>query len=405
MRIRAVLVRLHRYAGLATALFLVVAGLTGSVIAFSGELDAWLNPKLYRAQSQGTPLGPDELARRIERALPDAYVSYIARDNAPGETVLVNVEGRGGKELGYGQVFTDPVTGHIQGTREWGACCFSREHVIPFLYLTHYSLSVPGTWGVLVMGVVSLVWMLDCFVGFALTLPRAGPWMVKWKPSWLVKPGASAHRFTVDIHRAAGLWLWLALFAVAMSGVALNLPDQVFRPMVSAFSPLKPSALQIAARRQRTHPLPASLSFADAVIAAQRHMGRTLPVFGLLHYPEYGAYGVGLREANLDGRDGLGANWIYLDDRTGRILTADIIGQGSAGDVFLQWQFPLHSGRIIGLPGRILIAICGLAVAMLSVTGILIWLKKHRAAKLHRRRAVSRPQAGNGNTGIWTLSN
>lgn len=387
MRVRAVLVRLHRYAGLATALFLVVAGLTGSIIAFSGELDAWLNPQLFRAQSQGgVPLSPDELARRIETALPDASVSYIARDNAPGETVLVNVEGRNGKELDYGQVFADPVTGRVQGTREWGACCFSAKQIIPFLYKTHYSLSAPGVWGVLIMGIASLVWMIDCFVGFTLTLPRSGPWLAKWKPSWLVKPGASTHRFTVDIHRAAGLWLWAVLFVVAMSGVALNLPDQVFRPVVSFFSPLKPSALEVGVKRFTAKPLPAKLNFADAIAIAKHHMGRTLPVFGLLHYPSYGAYGVGLREAASNGRDGMGSNWIYLDDRTGAILTADIIGKGSAGDVFLQAQFPLHSGRIIGLTGRILISVGGLVVAMLSITGVLIWLKKHRANAMHRQR-------------------
>jgi hypothetical protein len=40
-------------------------------------------------------------------------------------------------------------------------------------------------------------------------------------------------------------------------------------------------------------------------------------------------------------------------------------------------QFPLHSGRIIGLPGRILICLLGLAVAGLSITGVYIWLRKH----------------------------
>ncbi|MNN88395.1 hypothetical protein D3C81_2060750 [compost metagenome] len=42
-------------------------------------------------------------------------------------------------------------------------------------------------------------------------------------------------------------------------------------------------------------------------------------------------------------------------------------------------QFPLHSGRILGLPGRILISIMGLLVAMLSVTGVVIWWKKRKA--------------------------
>ena len=41
-------VRLHRYAGLATALFLLVAGLSGALLAFNHELDAALNPAMLR---------------------------------------------------------------------------------------------------------------------------------------------------------------------------------------------------------------------------------------------------------------------------------------------------------------------------------------------------------------------
>ena len=46
-------------------------------------------------------------------------------------------------------------------------------------------------------------------------------------------------------------------------------------------------------------------------------------------------------------------------------------------------QFPLHSGRILGLPRRILISLMGLVVAMLSVTGVVIWWKK-RAARVRQ---------------------
>jgi uncharacterized iron-regulated membrane protein len=44
---RSVLVLLHRWFGLATALFLFVAGATGAVISWDHELDEWLNPQLY----------------------------------------------------------------------------------------------------------------------------------------------------------------------------------------------------------------------------------------------------------------------------------------------------------------------------------------------------------------------
>ena len=61
---------------------------------------------------------------------------------------------------------------------------------------------------------------------------RARPFLAKWKPSWLIKFGASGHRIVFDVHRAVGLWFWGLLLAIAMSAVYLNLPDQIFRPVV-----------------------------------------------------------------------------------------------------------------------------------------------------------------------------
>lgn len=54
-------------------------------------------------------------------------------------------------------------------------------------------------------------------------------------------------------------------------------------------------------------------------------------------------------------------------------------GEGTAGDIFLQLQFPLHSGEIAGLAGRIVICVTGILVAALSVTGVLVWARKRRA--------------------------
>jgi uncharacterized iron-regulated membrane protein len=51
----------------------------------------------------------------------------------------------------------------------------------------------------------------------------------------------------------------------------------------------------------------------------------------------------------------------------------------------------VHSGRILGLPGRILISFMGLVVAMLSVTGVVIWWRKRAARLSVRRKAVALP--------------
>ncbi|HKU00564.1 MAG TPA: PepSY-associated TM helix domain-containing protein, partial [Paraburkholderia sp.] len=100
------------------------------------------------------------------------------------------------------------------------------------------------------------------------------------------------------------------------------------------------------------------------------------------------AYGVGYFAAGNDHGDaGLGNPWLVMNARTGEVIARQIPGRGSAGDIFIQAQFPLHSGRIAGLPGRIAISFTGVAVALLSVTGVLIWLKKARA----RRKSACKP--------------
>ncbi|MGO4612182.1 PepSY domain-containing protein, partial [Variovorax sp. 2RAF20] len=63
--------------------------------------------------------------------------------------------------------------------------------------------------------------------------------------------------------------------------------------------------------------------------------------------------------------------------------------KGTAADIFVQAPFPLHSGRILGIPGRILISLTGLVVAALSVTGVVIWLKKRRARVLRKKPAAA----------------
>ena len=67
---RSILVLLHRYIGLATAIFLFLAGITGSILAFHHELDEWLNPEFYHTTSEGPVLAPGTLVERVEQANP-----------------------------------------------------------------------------------------------------------------------------------------------------------------------------------------------------------------------------------------------------------------------------------------------------------------------------------------------
>lgn len=379
--IRAILTRLHRYGGLALAIFLVSSGLTGSLIVFYAELDRALNPDLYAVPESAARLMPSALAARVERQLPGAKVTLLSLP-PPGRASEVWVVPTG-KALAYNQVFADPATGTVKGKRLWGAAGLTRAALMPMLYLFHYSLMLPGVIGIFLMGIVGCLWTIDCFVAFALTLPRARPFWTKWRPAWRIKSGAGPYRLNFDLHRAGGLWLWGLLLILATSGVALNLPDQVFRPVLKVFTTLSPTLHDLRPPKPRS--APALLSFDDALrLGRAKVPGDYVPRW-LFREDEHAIIGVGYGGTGDRGLDGFGLSYRYFDDRSGAEVLRQEAGKGRPADIYAGMQYQLHSGRILGWPGRILVCLSGLLVAMLSVTGVVIWNRKRRAKILPRR--------------------
>lgn len=114
---RAFLVLLHRYIGLATALFLLMAGLTGSILAFNHELDEWLNPGFYTASADGQRLPPGTLVDKLQAEHPRLQVWYMEYPSEQGHTALLAAVPRNDPATGKpfsepNQVFyLDPVNG------------------------------------------------------------------------------------------------------------------------------------------------------------------------------------------------------------------------------------------------------------------------------------------------------
>ena len=379
---RPFLTVLHRYGGLAMAVFLVIAGLTGSVLAFRAELDGWLNPHLFRVEPAGPALSVSQLVAHIERADPAVQVFTILPAGVAGEAASAYVGARDGvAAASYNQVFVDPATGRILGRRMDGAFRLDRAHLIPFLYRLHYSLLIPG-WGTMLMGVVALAWMTDCFVGWVLTLPRGRPFWAKWRPIWGIKRGAGPYRLNLDLHRATGLWLWPVLFVLALSSMAMNLNHELFRPVLSALLPTSPSIWD----RPAPADMPVMVLDWDAATTVARteadRRGWAGPIAMIYAARAEGFYMLRIGHQHAPG---FGASTLFVSGVDGAILAVDEAGGGKAGDKVAGLMFPLHSGQIAGLPGRILICIAGLAIAMLSVTGVYIWWKKRiprRARKM-----------------------
>ena len=85
---------IHKWSGLFTAVFLIVAGVTGRLLAFEDELEALVNPAQYvvqpRLDDRGQPaamLDPFELHAWAERALPGYQVFGMPLLRQPDRSV------------------------------------------------------------------------------------------------------------------------------------------------------------------------------------------------------------------------------------------------------------------------------------------------------------------------------
>jgi len=436
---RIIFTLLHRYVGLLIAIFLVFSGLTGAVISWDHELDDWLNPHLTEARTAGKQLSSLDIAKQIEAKYPEVRVTFMPVGIEAGESLAFSVNPKLNPatnrlyEPGFNQVFIDPVTGDELGKREWGAVWpITKETFVSFLYKLHYTLHLPemwGTdrWGIWLLGIIAILWTLDSFVGFYLTLPvkrrvqtastvakleddgeadlstadspmpASKGWWQRWQPAWKVRWTGGPAKLNFDLHRAFSLWTWGLLFIVAFTAFSLNLYREVFYPIMSTVSKVTPSPFDQRTRAPKHEPITPVMKFDTVISKAQtdaKNRGWSEPIGSAFYNQNFGIYGVQFYHPEEGhGAGGVGHKRLYYDGMDGRYLGDRQPWKGTAADIFLQAQFPLHSGRILGMPGRILISAMGIVVAMLSITGVIIWWRKRGSrrdyAVQHARRTVA----------------
>ena len=74
---RKILLNVHLVVGLLAAVVLVIVGLTGSILAFDGYYDGWLNPSLYRATPQAHRISEASLQSNVHRRYASVAIERI----------------------------------------------------------------------------------------------------------------------------------------------------------------------------------------------------------------------------------------------------------------------------------------------------------------------------------------
>lgn len=403
---------IHRYVGLIMAIFLLIAGLTGAILAWYHELDAVLNPRLMQIQAPSSdvqPLNPFVLQERVKVHYPDAWVNYISLNHHPGKSALFFLEGAidpvtgESIDLPNDEVFLNPYTGEILGERKWAAITQGWHNLLPFIYTLHHSLAL-GDLGMLFMGVIAVLWTVDCFIGACLTFPASQrnqsllnnvlSFGKRWWKAWKIRWSASPYKLNFDLHRAGGLWLWVMLFVFAWSSVAFNL-NEVYHPVMQRMFSMQPDQEETIPQLpvMQVDPglsWPAALEIARSQMASlAEKKGFSIRYENSLGYNPYtGVFRYQVLSDRDVGETFAGTN-IFFDANTGRLVGFFLPTGEANGDTITTWLMVLHTAAIWGISFKIFITFVGLFVTVLSATGIYIWWKKRHARLINEQRRAA----------------
>ncbi len=382
------------------ALFLIVAGLTGSVLAFLGELEVALNPEYAVAQPAGAIFDPLAVREQVAARLPQARIDGIPLHHKAGEALHLWIEMPGATsndEWVTTALVINPYSGAAISRRTTELWPITRKNFMALVYRIHYSL-VLGDFGLWLFGIAALVWTFDCFVGIYLTFPKRSAshvfprqtvprsWWSRWMVAWKLKWRSSPRRFNFDLHRVLGLWPWMLLLVFGWSGVCFNLYDQVYKPVMHATFGMEDPIASQPKREQGT--VASAMNWRNALATGQRLMDEQARIHGIrIQREELLSYD---RERHLFRYDVLsdrdvserwGSTSVAFDATSGDFVALSLPTGQTSGRTITNWIATIHTASLWGLPMQLLVSAVGLAVAVLSVTGVRIWLQKRRSVR------------------------
>ncbi|MFE0626552.1 PepSY-associated TM helix domain-containing protein [Streptomyces sp. NPDC058864] len=214
--VRTLLVRLHFYAGVFVAPFLLVAALTGLAYTFTPQLDRLVHGDvLYVERTAGEPRPLAEQIAAARAAHPEGTLASVITPSGPEDTtrVVLSVPELGDKQR---TVFVDPYTGRVRGElTTW----FGSTPLTTWLDDLHRNLHLGETGRLYSEVAASWLWVIVAG-GLVLWIGRArGQRAATARGVLLPDRSARGVRRTRTRHAATGVWLALGLLFLSATGL------------------------------------------------------------------------------------------------------------------------------------------------------------------------------------------
>ncbi|MDQ8030620.1 MAG: PepSY-associated TM helix domain-containing protein [Bordetella sp.] len=381
---RRVWLACHRWLALGLGGILILSGLTGALLVVARPLDRALHPALFVAE--GDPAARPQAWETLRRTLaaefgPRASFTF-GPPRAAGETLQVRV--RAGQWRGT--LYLDPASGREQGRRG------EQEGLVAIVHTLHSALML-GQTGKAILAVTALAYLVLMISGLVVWWPR------KWPPSLRIAFDKGMLRALFDLHRNGGAVLALLLAVSIATGAYL-----AWRPIGNwitlaageqrVLAPRLPAAPELLATPEpsaATGGGPASASL-DAMAAAALAAFPEARIGFILYTPTLDRP-MAIRLRVPDDPHPNGRSTVWLDPRDGRVLAAQRWDALDAGTRINSVVYPLHTGELFGAPGEAIVALAGLALGGVGISGIWLWWRRRAVKQRAVRTAAGRPGA------------
>lgn len=348
---------IHLWLGLATGLVVFIISVTGALYIFEEEIRDFTQKDFRYVRLQEKPfIGLDKVISRFEKLSPKDELRLIRIEDAlPNATV--ELTSKKGKVYYFNPYDATLVK---KGGEDWLQVV---EHL-------HTSLLL-GKTGKFIIEWSVVIFVLMLITGLILWFPGQ---MRLLKQSLTIKRKASFKRLNYDLHNVLGFYASVVLLITALSGLYFAFKE--VKNAASFFTGSKLGQGKTIVSAKPTHldsvPVRYNKIYTEAKI---KYPGAISTSFSLRGKGE-------LRLRMIyPYRWARNQNTFFYDEATGTMTRAKLYKDFNGADLIEATNYDLHTGRLLGLPNKILSLLAALVAASLPVTGFIIWWKKRKKRK------------------------
>jgi uncharacterized iron-regulated membrane protein len=361
--------KIHLWLGLSSGLVVFVVAITGCIYAFQAEIQDLTQGFRFVEKQERAVLPPSELKAVAEQQLPGKHIHavlYTGADRA-AQVIFFSFD----PEY-YDIVFLNPYSGDVLKVKDMESDFFH------FILDGHFYLWLPPEIGQPVVASFTLVFVVMLISGLVLWWPKNKKaskqrFSIKWNARW--------RRKNYDLHNVMGFYGLAIALVLGLTGLVWGF--EWFAQAVYTGTGGEKSLVYLEPASDTTRSSTSSVIAIDAIWDVMRKEYPRAEAIEV-HIPETNESPIAAN-ANPDKDTYWQADYRYFDQYSLKELSVDHIygrlATASGADKLIRMNYDIHTGAIIGLPGKILAFMASLIVATLPITGFLIWLGRRKETK------------------------